>query len=90
MNEDDRKVEEERFVKEEVKNTLKWLLLRAHLTLKLAKEVRIFEIASNEGLGLNNSKLINYVRQLERSKKRKGRTSNQSSQRNPEGFKSQI
>ena len=36
--------------------------------MEIAREVRIFEIASNEGLGLNNSKLINYVRQLERSK----------------------
>ena len=70
MNEDDRKVEEERFVNENVKNTLKRLLLWAHLPPKIAREVRIFEIASNEALGLNNSKLINYVRQLERSKRR--------------------
>ena len=76
MNEDDRKVEEERFVNENVKNTLKWLLLSAHLPPKIAKEVRIFEIASNEGLGLNNSKLINYVRQLERSKEEDKETIN--------------
>ncbi len=68
MNEDDRKVEKERFVNENVKNSLKWLLIRTHLPPKRAREVRLFEIASNEGLGLNNSKLINYVRQLERSK----------------------
>ena len=76
MNEDDRKVEEERFVNENVNNTLKWLLLRAHLPPKIAKEVRIFEIASNEGLGLKNSKLINYVRQLEMSKEEDKETIN--------------
>ena len=68
LSQEDKEIEEKRFENKDVKNTLKWLLLREHLPTKIAKEVRTFEIANNEGLGLNNSKLIKFVRQLEKNK----------------------
>ena len=52
---DRRKTEEDRFVDKRVKDTIKWILLRAHLMAEIAQEVRTFEISSNEGLGLPNN-----------------------------------
>ena len=52
---------------------LKCLLLRAHLSTDIAQQVRTLEISTNEGLGLDNGKLIEYVRQLEKNKKAKDR-----------------
>ena len=45
------------------------MLLRAHLPNDIAQAVRTYEITTNEGLGLNNSKLIEFVRQLEKNKR---------------------
>ena len=50
---------------------LKYLLLRAHLTTDIAQQVRTLEITTNEGLGLDNGKRIDFVRQLEKNKKEK-------------------
>ena len=54
-----------------MKGSLKWLLLRAHLTTDIAQKVRTYEITTNEGLGLDNGKLIEFVRQLKKNKKEK-------------------
>ena len=51
-----------RFKSDEMKGSLKWLLLRAHLTTDIAQQVRTHEITTNEGLGLDNGKLIEFVR----------------------------
>ena len=56
-----------------MKEGLKWLLLRAHLTTGIAQQVRTLEITTNEGLGLDNGKLIEFVKQLEKNKKEKER-----------------
>ena len=68
INETVRKNEEERFANPTTRDSIKYLLLRSSLSIEIAKQVRAHEIVSNEGLGLNNSKLITFVRQLEKNK----------------------
>ena len=68
MSEADKEIEVKRFESKEIKDTIKWMLLRAHLPKDIAIEVRTYEITNNEGLGLNNSKLITFVRQLEKNR----------------------
>ena len=73
LTEEQKKKEINRFKTDDMKYGLKWLLLRAHLTTDIAQQVRTLEITTNEGLGLDNGKLIDYVRQLEKNKKEKER-----------------
>ena len=68
MDDTKRQIEIKRFANSEVKDALKWLILRATLKPDIAKKVRLFEISSNEGLGLDNSEFITLVRQLEKNK----------------------
>merc|ERR1712105_548172 len=68
MNENKRKIEVERFGNKTVKEALKWLILRATLKQEILSKVRVHEISSNEGLGLDNSAFITLVKQLEKNK----------------------
>ena len=71
LSEEDRDIEIKRFEGDEIKDSIKWMLLRAHLPNDIAQAVRTYAITANEGLGLNNSKLITFVRQLEKNKETK-------------------
>merc|ERR1712105_531718 len=68
MDENKRKIEVERFSNKTVKEALKWLILRATLKKEILSKVRVHEISSNEGLGLDNSAFITLVKQLEKNK----------------------
>merc|ERR1712105_108887 len=68
MNEGKRNIEVGRFSNRTVKDALKWLILRATLKQEILRKVRVHEISSNEGLGLDNSVFITLVKQLEKSR----------------------
>ena len=70
LTEEEKKTEINRFKTDEMRYGLKYLLLRAHLSTEIAQQVRTLEISTNEGLGLDNGKLIEYVRQLKTKKQR--------------------
>ena len=65
VNSEKIKSAQEMFKNKAAKEVIQFLMIRLNLHPKVADELRTFEIATNGGLGLPHSQLVNFVANIE-------------------------